>query len=553
MLQTWALKEKTLRRERCSRIRLLDFDIRVSAARGVDSDKGICYESNSGGRITMFCPVCGAQVPAGMRFCGACGAQIPVAGTPTAAAAEPTADSSLARMGDRFLALVLDTVLFGAVFAAAGMAIARRFGGITEQGFSFEGTPALVSIGATLLIAFLYYWLCEGLCGATLGKGMIGICVRMKDGRACQLRPSLIRNLLRLIDGFAVYLVGFLIAVLSKQRQRLGDHVAGTIVVERRAGTAARAAFVILWLVLLGGGLAGAYMLHRGAPDRARLATGGRTAPEPPPAKVTTADLPAMNFTTTGALKVVNFDYVQSEGGPSRPAAPYAPGDKAYLKYDVVGYSSDSEGRPKLRYDVAAFDPNGLLLHAPWKDEYTGRLESGRPVHGTFSVGIPRSVPAGTCKVVIKVRDEINSAELQLTAPFRVDAVAVGPATSLEIRDFSLSTSENGPAVAALELQGGGTFYMRCNVFGPQFRGDEADVRMTVKVTGPGGKVVFEKADYGSISDTWAYHPPTFHVPVSGHLSLPGGSEKGAYTVVYTFTDTIAGKSVIREGRFEVK
>lgn len=94
---------------------------------------------------------------------------------------------------------------------------------------------------------------------------------------------------------------------------------------------------------------------------------------------------------------------------------------------------------------------------------------------------------------------------------------------------------------------------MRCNVFGQQFRGDQADVGMAIRLIGPTGKVVFEKADYGSIRDTYAYHPPTFYVPVTGHLRLPGGSAKGVYRVIYTFTDAISGNSVVKEGRFEMK
>lgn len=94
---------------------------------------------------------------------------------------------------------------------------------------------------------------------------------------------------------------------------------------------------------------------------------------------------------------------------------------------------------------------------------------------------------------------------------------------------------------------------MRCNVFGMKFNGDQADVRMSVRLIGPGGGVVFEKPGYGSISDTWVYHPATFHVPVSGNLSLPGNSPKGPYKVVYTFFDTISGQTAVAEGRVEVK
>ena len=41
------------------------------------------------------------------------------------------------------------------------------------------------------------------------------------------------RTLLRPIDAMGGYLVGWLIAVVSTRRQRLGDHAAGTLVVRR--------------------------------------------------------------------------------------------------------------------------------------------------------------------------------------------------------------------------------------------------------------------------------------------------------------------------------
>jgi len=496
----------------------------------------------------MFCPNCGVQNAEDVRFCGACGVQIAAQSYPSAAA-----QSTPARMGDRFLAIALDTILFAGIFAVVGMAIARRLGGITEQGFSFEGRPALLTIGLTLLLMLLYFWLCEGLFGATLGKGIIGIRVSKADGGACGLGPSLARNLLRLIDGIAVYLVGFIVALLSKRRQRIGDHLAGTIVVESKPGAAARAGLIVSWLLLLGGGFAGAYMLHRGAPVTQTASAGGDAAQESGPVEPAATGHASMTFSSTGALKVVNFDCLQSEGGSPRQAAPYVPGDTVYLKYDVIGYSTDSEGRARLQYDISAFDPNGVLLHTPWKNTYTGRLDRGTPVNGTFNLGIPRPVPDGASRIVIQVRDEISSDQLQLTFPFWVDAAPIAPATTLEIRDFEIAASETGPAEPALELQGGGTVHMRCKVFGPQFRGEQADVQMSLKLIGPGGRAVFEKADYGSINDTWTYHPATFHVPVTGHLSLPGGTPKGSYRAVYTFTDRVSGRSVVKEGRFDVK
>jgi hypothetical protein len=219
----------------------------------------------------------------------------------------------------------------------------------------------------------------------------------------------------------------------------------------------------------------------------------------------------------------------------------------------VIGYSTDADGRPKLSYEVTVLDPGGLLMAAPWRDEYTGRQGTGNPVHNTFRLTVPRSVPAGTCKFVIKVRDALNNAALELTAPFQVDAPPIAPAASLELRDFQLSLTSDGPGVAVPELQDGGTVYMRCNLFGIQFRGDDADVQLALKVFGPGGSVLLDKPDYLVIRDSFVYHPATFYVPVTGHVSLPSGADKGAYRAVYTATDRIANRTLVQEGRFEVK
>ncbi len=509
----------------------------------------------------MFCRFCGAQVPENVNVCPACGRKLSEQSGITSAAAvgsapepAPAQGERIARMGDRFLSVVLDTVVTVAVFAVAGMALAGRLGGLTGSGFSLEGTPALITILATALITFCYLWLGEGLFGATLGKGMIGIQVRKKDGGDCDLRSSLIRNLARLIDAFAFYLVGFIVAMLSKSRQRVGDHLAGTVVFEKRVAGFLRTGLVVLWLLLCGGAFTGAWLLHD-----VPAGTPAAQAVEPAAAPVENTGYPApdispgVNLASSGALKAVNFDYLLSKDGASRPPGPYHAGDTVHVKYDVVGYSTDAGGHPKLSYHLVVLDPAGLPLNKAWTNVFRTRLREGAPVHGTFSLGIPGAVPAGTCTLVLDVRDELNGDELKLTAPFRVDAAQIAPATRLEVRGFQLSLSKGGPAVEIPVLRGGGTVYMDCSVFGALFRGDQADVQMGLKVTGPGGEVVFEKPDYEHIRGSWVYHPPTFHVPISGHMSVPSGFEKGVYTALYTFTDNYANRTITTEGRFRVE
>jgi uncharacterized RDD family membrane protein YckC len=100
------------------------------------------------------------------------------------------------------------------------------------------------------LIGIGYYVLLETLLGATPGKGITGIQVRLIDDATCDLRAALIRNLLRIVDAFFAYMVGFVVAMLSKSRQRIGDLAAGTIVVLRPSTTTVRTFLVLVWVFL---------------------------------------------------------------------------------------------------------------------------------------------------------------------------------------------------------------------------------------------------------------------------------------------------------------
>jgi uncharacterized RDD family membrane protein YckC len=99
-------------------------------------------------------------------------------------------------------------------------------------GFDLWGVPAL----AGYALCLVYYIVLEGVLGATVGKLVTNLrVVRERDGAPIDWRAAVIRNLFRLIDGFLLYLVGFLTICLSRNRQRFGDMVAGTLVVRRAA------------------------------------------------------------------------------------------------------------------------------------------------------------------------------------------------------------------------------------------------------------------------------------------------------------------------------
>lgn len=169
----------------------------------------------------------------------------------------PVAAPLYASLWQRLLAQLVDGLVALGIFLFIGMSLAQRFGGLTPAGFELTGWPAalvITVVGAALLA---YFALAEGLFGATLGKATVGIRVATVDGRRPGLKRALIRNLLRLLDGQIFYLVGAMVVMVTKQRQRIGDLAAGSVVIRREGPRALRiAALIVAILIAVAGGVA---------------------------------------------------------------------------------------------------------------------------------------------------------------------------------------------------------------------------------------------------------------------------------------------------------
>ena len=93
-------------------------------------------------------------------------------------------------------------------------------------------TPLLTLILATMAAEFIYFSVCEGVAGTTLGKRIFGLrVVRAADGRPCGPFAAVVRTVLRLVDNILLSLPGITFIVSSPRRQRLGDRAAKTLVV----------------------------------------------------------------------------------------------------------------------------------------------------------------------------------------------------------------------------------------------------------------------------------------------------------------------------------
>jgi len=145
--------------------------------------------------------------------------------------------------------VVLDLAGPGTRISSGAIDLALQFlvgilGALAVYGLSgplgAEWTTVIGSIGAFLLI-FFYDVAWELLNdGRTPGKSILGLRVVRDDGRRVDGGSSVLRNLLRLIELPLAYAPGIVLVTLTRRHQRLGDMVAGTLVVRepRRTKTA---------------------------------------------------------------------------------------------------------------------------------------------------------------------------------------------------------------------------------------------------------------------------------------------------------------------------
>jgi uncharacterized RDD family membrane protein YckC len=212
------------------------------------------------GPESKHCEVCGEAIPPGQYLLEESGVVEPAepeipepsSSRPRAARVRNPGSFRFARLGDRFIAFVLDTsVLFG-VFAVLDSWIFMRWGRVDGRELQLTTAALLMSLSLNAAVLFLYGWLSEAACGATLGKAMVGIRV-VGTAQRGPLAACAVRNVLRIVDGLGFYLVGTAVAACSGIRQRLGDIYAQTAVVEESFGRGTRVAAVVLWVAVLGG------------------------------------------------------------------------------------------------------------------------------------------------------------------------------------------------------------------------------------------------------------------------------------------------------------
>jgi uncharacterized RDD family membrane protein YckC len=142
----------------------------------------------------------------------------------------------LAGIGSRFIALLIDTLIWAAGLVVLGLVLWAFQPALQAfSSLSYQWTVAIFTL-SIFLLNWGYFTLFEAFWhGRTPGKRIARIRVIQRSGRAIGIFESMARNFIRYVDQIPFfYAVGVVAVFATRQHQRLGDLAAGTLVVRDR-------------------------------------------------------------------------------------------------------------------------------------------------------------------------------------------------------------------------------------------------------------------------------------------------------------------------------
>ncbi len=153
----------------------------------------------------------------------------------------------VAGLGSRFLAFLVDTVMQALIllmaFYVGSLVLAAVAGVFRINGMAGSLQTTLMILSAFVVYECYFVYFEMRLHGQSIGKKLLNLRVVKDGGHPIVFMDSAIRNILRVIDAlpplffFPSYGLGSAVIMCNRQSKRLGDFVAGTIVIKERSMT----------------------------------------------------------------------------------------------------------------------------------------------------------------------------------------------------------------------------------------------------------------------------------------------------------------------------
>jgi uncharacterized RDD family membrane protein YckC len=150
---------------------------------------------------------------------------------------------ALASIGNRFLACAIDHALqaLAIILMIIGFTLLANYSSVGDRLWALPKWIQAILVIIVFLIFSSYFAFFEWIWnGQTPGKRWLKLRVIREDGRPVTFWEAAVRNLLRTLDmmPFPFYSIGLVSVFVSLSDQRVGDMVAGTVVVREREAEA---------------------------------------------------------------------------------------------------------------------------------------------------------------------------------------------------------------------------------------------------------------------------------------------------------------------------
>lgn len=139
-------------------------------------------------------------------------------------------DLRIAKLSSRALAQGIDMAVQGVMLFLL-VILAAVVGAFTDEA-AFRGLSLLVTVGVLLGYPVLFETLTRG---HTLGKLALGLRTVREDAGPIRFRHALVRGLLEVVEIWFLSFLCVLASLISPRGRRLGDVLAGTLVIRERA------------------------------------------------------------------------------------------------------------------------------------------------------------------------------------------------------------------------------------------------------------------------------------------------------------------------------
>lgn len=140
-------------------------------------------------------------------------------------------DYPVAGVGERLAASLIDMAIFWVLYIIGIMTA-------LFLSIPFSGYPTIIILSILGACFFFYSLVCEiFMNGQSIGKKILKIKVISLDGGQPNIGQYAIRWLFRIIDVYTTGVIGLLSIIISDNKQRIGDIVAGTTLIKTVAST----------------------------------------------------------------------------------------------------------------------------------------------------------------------------------------------------------------------------------------------------------------------------------------------------------------------------